>query len=288
MIAFVSSLPHPDCCLSYRTRSVMFLDTLGSILNQDDTDIRVVVVVNEPPDCLLPDDPRITVVKVGFPPATTLGRPSLAGIEADKGAKLGVGSSVAMQDRPTHLMFVDSDDFIHRGIAGLAAENPDQAGWFADAGYFHRRGSRSMRLIPHGFHQVNGSSHVMRSDILAVPDDIEPDVERDEVFERIGRGVPSNTMGRHRPIVGFFEALGAPLSPFPFPAAVWEIGTGENSSGALAGAGARVALSADLANDFAIEIPDRATAVVESLKGTTARIARRAERLTSSLRPSHE
>ena len=288
MIGFVTSLPHPECCVSYRARSEMFLDTLRSILNQDEPDFRLVIVANEPPDCQLPDDMRIKVVKVGFPPATRLGRPSLAGIEADKGAKLGVGSSVAMQDQPSHLMFVDSDDFIHRGIARLAGEHPDAAGWFADSGYLHRRGARSMHLITHGFHQVNGSSHVMRSDILAVPDDIALETERDDVITRIGRGVPSNTMGRHRPIVGFFEALGTPLSPFPFPAAIWEIGTGENSSRVLAGGGARVRLSADLARDFAIAIPGRGAAAVEGLRSSSTRIARKAARLTSVRRSSQE
>jgi hypothetical protein len=259
----------------------MFLDTLGSVLNQRETDLRVVIVANEPPDCMLPADPRIEVVQVGFPPATTLGRPSDVGIEADKGAKLGVGTSVAMRYQPTHLMFVDSDDFIHRDIATLAAAHPEQAGWFADSGYLHQRGSRSVRLLREGFHLRNGSTHVMRADILAVPDDIDPGVEREEVFERIGRGVVSSTMGRHRPIVGFFETLGTPLAPFPFPAAVWEIGTGENSSGSLAGTGARVALTPAIARDFAIPVPSRTTAAAQAVKVAGARVTRRVKRATA-------
>jgi len=283
VIAFVTSLPHPDVCHSYRKRSVMFLDTLDSVLNQSETDLRVVIVANEPPECALPDDPRIEVVRVGFPPATTLGRPSDVGIEADKGAKLGVGTSVAMRYRPTHLMFVDSDDFIHRDIAALAAAHPEKSGWFADSGYLHQRGSRSVRLLHEGFHLRNGSTHVMRADILAVPDDIDPAAHREEVFERIGRGVVSSTMGRHRPIVGYFETLGAPLSPFPFSAAVWEIGTGENSSGSLAGTGRRVALTDAIARDFAIHVPSRSTATLQAVKVAGARVTLRVKRATSSL-----
>lgn len=282
MIAFVTSLPHPDVCLSYRKRSLMMLDTLASIRNQRDSDLRVVIVANQPPDCPLPDDARVEVVIVGFPPATTLGRPSDEGIEADKGAKLGVGASAAMRHDPTHLMFVDSDDFIHRDIATLAAAEPAHPGWYAESGYLHQRGSRSVRLMTEGFHLRNGSTHVMRSDLLAVPPDIDPGVERDEVFARIGRGVVSNTMGRHRPIVGFFESLGAPLTPFPFPAAIWEIGTGENSSGALAGSGDRVPLTAAIARDFAIPVPYRAAAALQAAKVAGARVARRAGRLVGS------
>ena len=279
MIAFVTSLPHPDCCVSYRKRSEMFLDTVGSVLNQRSRDLRVVVVINSPLECDLPADSRIEVVQVGFPPATSLHRPSRVGIEADKGAKLGVGASAAMRHGPTHLMFVDSDDFIHRDIAALAAAEPSHAGWFFDSGYLHQKGSRSVRLMTHDFHQQNGSSHVMRADLLAVPDDIEPSIDRDEVSSRIGRGATSRTMGRHRPITEFFEEIGAPLTPLPFPGALWEIGPGENSSGILAGSGARMKLSDAIVADFGISLPNVTTAVAQAAHHAGTRAGRRAASL---------
>ena len=47
----------------------------------------------------------------------------------------------------------------------------------SEAGEVHAAAKRSVRLMTEGFHLRNGSTHVMRSDLLAVPPDIDPGVE---------------------------------------------------------------------------------------------------------------
>lgn len=277
MLAFVTSLPHPASCVSYRRRSELLVTTLGSVLGQRDPDIRVVVVLNEPPECDLPDDPRLEVVRVGFPPSETPpGRPTMTiGVYADKGAKLGMGTSVALRHGPRHVMFVDSDDFIHRDLAGFAAREPDAAGWYFDAGYFHIRGERSVTEVPHAFHQRNGTSHILRADLIGVPDDLEADLPREEVLERIGPKRAESLMGRHRPIVGFFEEQGTPLAPLPFPGAIWEIGTGENFTQILAAAGRKLPVAGRISEEFGLPVPSPLSALVSRAAITKARIARR-------------
>ena len=169
VLAFVTSLPHPANCASYEARSALLVDTLHSVLRQRDPRIHVVVVANEDPACTLPDDPRLEVVRVPYPPsASPPGKPSLVGIEIDKGAKLGIGTSRATAVGAEHVMWVDSDDFVHRDIAGTVAEAPDVPGWYFDSGYYHIRGERKVTTVLHGFHQRNGSSHVLRTDVIDV------------------------------------------------------------------------------------------------------------------------
>ncbi len=275
MFAFVTSLPHPDGCASYLNRSLLFRDTLASIMRQDDPDIHLVIVANRPPEIELPDDPRIEVVTVSFPPASDRRSPSLEGITADKGAKLGVGTSVAIRRGAEHVMFVDSDDFIRRDIVSFTRANPGVDGWFSDSGYLHPRGSRYVRLMSSGFHQLNGSTHVFRAGLLNVPDDIDPTLTRDETLEAVGRDLATSTMGRHRPIVGFFEQRGTPLTRLPFPAAIWEIGTGENCSGALAGSGAKVPVAGKIAEEYGLPVPGMATALSHAVQRASSRVARR-------------
>jgi hypothetical protein len=276
VLAFVTSLPHPANCASYRKRSLLLADTLGSILRQRDQDIHVIIVANAPPECPLPDDPRLEVVQVAFPPKESpVGKPSLVGIERDKGAKLGMGTSYAVRRGAQHVMYVDSDDYIHRDIAGVAAGAPDAAGWYFDSGYFHIRGQRSVTPIMSEFHQRNGSTHVLRTDLLDVPADLDPALPRDEVLERVGRNKAVSIMGRHRPIVQWFEDLGAPLAPFPFPAAIWEIGTGENCTGVFAAAGRQAPVAGAISEDFGLPVPSRLTSLASELATARARVARR-------------
>lgn len=275
MLALVSSLPHPVNCASYQRRSELLVDTLRSILRQRDPEIHVIVVVNEPPEAVLPDDPRIEVVQVSFPPKDSpAGKPSLVAIEKDKGAKLGMGTSFAVRRGAQHVMYVDSDDYIHRDIAGFVAKHPDANGWYFDTGYFHIRGQRSVAPIAKDFHQRNGTSHIMRTDLLDVAGDLDPSMPRDDVLEAVGRNKAVSIMGRHRPIVQWFEDLGAPLEPMPFPAAIWEIGTGENCTGVFATAGSRQPIAGAISEDFGLPVPSRAAAIASELSIARARVSR--------------
>lgn len=275
-------MPHPQNCASYPRRSLLLSNTLKSILAQTDEDIRVVVVVNEPPECELPKDPRIELVLVSFPPSSSpLGRPSLTGIEIDKGSKLGIGASAAVRHDARHVMFVDSDDYIHNDIARFVAQDPGAPGWYSDSGYFHMSGRRSVRAIDHGFHQRNGSTHVIRTDLLGVPGDLSRDLSRDDVLDRIGREKATAIMGRHRPIVEYFDRLGTPFSPLPFPAVIWEIGTGENCTGVFAGAGRKESVAGRISKEFGLAVPSRGTALKSAAVTSWSRSVRLVTRKSS-------
>jgi hypothetical protein len=277
VFAFVTSLPHPANCASYDARCELLQATLASVLGQTATDLGVVIVANEPPVRPLPADARIELCLVPFAPkASPPGKPSPQGIFADKGAKLAVGTAHALRRGARHVMWVDSDDFVHRDIAAFAADHPDANGWYLESGYFHVRGTRRMREVRHDYHQHNGSSHIVRADLVGVPADLDG-LDRDEVLDAVGRERAIRVLGRHQTVVETFEDEGTPLQPFPFAAAVWELGTGENCTGVVTTAGARVPLDS-VAAVFGMAVPDRARAAQAEVRNAVERVRRRVRR----------
>jgi len=261
VIGFVTSLPHPANCASYAARCALMEPTLAFLLRQTNPDIHLVIVANTPPECTLPDDPRLEVVLVDFArSASTPGRPSLVGIEKDKGAKLAAGTSILTRRGASHVMFVDSDDYIHRDIAAFAAERPGHPGWYFDSGYFHIRGERKVTTVTHEYHQRNGTSHVMRTDLLSVPAYLDLALDREAMLDAAGRDKTTQIMGRHWPVVDYFRSIGHPLEPYPYPAAIWEIGTGENCTAVVAASGTKEPIEGRISEDFGLPVPSRATA----------------------------
>ena len=277
-------MPHPVSCASYRRRSLLLVDTLHSILRQREPDIHVVIVANEAPECDLPPDPRIEVVIVPFSPAESpAGQPTITtGMLADKGAKLAVGAAAAMRRSAAHLMFVDSDDYIHHDLAGHVAEHPDAPGWYSEAGFLHVRGARTVTTYDHEFYMRNGSTHILRAELLEVPADLDPDLDRDGVLELLGRERTVAIMGKHRPIVEYFEGIGKPFSPLPFRSAIWEIGNGENFSRVLTTAGSREPVAGRIADTYGLAVPSRATAFGSGAATLAARLKRRVTPTTGS------
>jgi hypothetical protein len=282
VLGFVTSLPHPANCRSYPERCDLLTLTLASILAQTAPDIRVVVVANARPTNPI-GDARVEVVLVPFAPsASPAGAPTAVwGIYEDKGAKLAVGTSALVAAGASHVMIVDSDDFVHRGLAAHVAAHGDDPGWFSPTGYFHVRGSRTVRVMPADFHQRNGSTHIVRTDLLAVPPGLDPTLSRDGVLDTLGRERTVALLGRHRPIVEHCAAAGAPLVPLPFPSAIWEIGTGENFSQVLAAAGERLPVEGRIAHDYGLPVPSRGTAAASAMRSAAARLGRRVARLRS-------
>ncbi len=286
MLGFVTSLPHPVNCASYDRRCELLGDTLRSILAQTEPDLCVVIVANEAPvGGHLPVDPRVEVVLVDFPPPhKPEGTPVITdAMYADKGAKLSVGTAAALRRGADYIMWVDSDDFVTNRLAAFVASNAGANGWFSDAGYFHVQGSRTVTPVEHDFHQRNGSTHVLRADLTGVPDTIEPTMTRTEVIDAVGQKRVRSIMGDHKWIVAFYEELGTPLASLPFPAAIWEIGTGENFSRILTAAGSTKPVAGAIASEFGLPIPSRLDALRSRTAGLRARVERRLSTRKESL-----
>jgi hypothetical protein len=122
----------------------------------------VIVVHNEMPAVQV-SDPRIHYVKVGFDRPSAQRGPRIEYSEQarDKGTKYSIGLAAAHELGASHVMFFDADDLVSNRIAALANAAPAQPGWCFDTGYIHSVGTRSLQLVPSGFHKKNGSTSVI-------------------------------------------------------------------------------------------------------------------------------
>jgi hypothetical protein len=230
VLAFVTSVRHPESCENYREVEALLQATLASVLAQTSDDYVVIIVGNQPPSFPLPD--RAHVVTVDFPPSRTGIGPKTEEERArgrrDKGTKLGIGLTVARQFDPHHVMFFDTDDFVHRDLAAYAAARTGEPGWAVDTGYVYSRRRQSIRKQI-GFDRLCGSSLIVATDAYRIPADLPVTASQDEVLAAYG-DVLTQTMETHVRAREWFAQQGFALEPLPFPGAVYHVDTGQNHS----------------------------------------------------------
>lgn len=230
MIAFITSIRHPANCRSYERIGCLLDRTLGSVCRQSNGDFIVVVVSNRKPPTRL-NDRRVVHVQVDFPPAhPTKGcTPDLEQTRLDKGTKYAAGLIHARVHRPTHVMFFDADDFIHRDIAAFANDRPDADGWYIDQGYVYWEGSSRIFAI-RDFWRFCGTCNIVAFRLLDPGDRVTAASSQTEILETLGDRSVRRILGSHPFIAEHFDALGWSLEPLSFPGAIYVRGTGENRS----------------------------------------------------------
>ena len=279
-LAFVITMRHPDNADNYQVCESLLQATLASVCRQTHPSFAVVVVANRHPSFPLP--PQVQFVKVGFPaPSQILAKDMDRYLfRMDKGSKI----AVAMLACPAcHYMTVDADDFVSRDVAAFVAEHP--GGWFVERGY---RYSTPRRLVQpqEGFNDVCGTSLLYPADVIKIPRGVVGiDASQDEVIAAFGEDVVTGLLGSHRFMRVHCAELGRPLAPLPFPAAVYNVGTGDNRSGDLP-MGFGVPVSTRLAEEFGLPRSRRAYlwVLVQSLPIAVMRIRRELSRASGRLR----
>jgi hypothetical protein len=229
LIAFVTSLRHPLNSDDYPRVEALLQDTLRSLTAQDHPDFAVFVVGNKVPGFPMPD--KAHFVTVDFPPPILTRGPRTPRdvFVWDKGTKIGVGLLAARAVAPDHVMIVDADDFVHRGLAGFVAQHPAAPGWVITNGYVYSRARQTFQR-QRRFNRVCGTSHVVRYDAYAVPDRLDAQASQAQVADGYGERL-HHVLGAHHDAVTWFSDNGMPLARLPFRGAVYQVDTGENHSG---------------------------------------------------------
>jgi hypothetical protein len=196
--------------------------TLASIAGQTHSDWRCLVVANEGAD--LPTMPagcevlRIDAPYKPLPPRAPEREAYEAAIRADKGMRLWAGLN--HMEPGGFVMVTDYDDFVHRDLARLVAENPDNpSGWYIEEGYLYTEGSGVMRRRSE-FHTVCGTSNIVRDELL----------RRAPAGESLDFHI-KRRLGSHVSIVADAAKWGMEMQPVPFPAAIYRAGYGQQVSG---------------------------------------------------------
>lgn len=238
VLAFITSLRHPDNARDYARNEELLQGTLNSIAQQTSSDYVVVVVSNVPLSFPLPG--RVVSVVVDFPPPTPVGtHASYPAVVWDKGTKLGIGLIAAREYAPDYVMITDADDFVHRELVAFTSHNAGAPGWYIPRGWRYsseRNVYRSLRA----FHLQCGTSYILPFAAYGVPDSATVNVGQGEVFDAFG-DLLATILGSHMRVRQWANRHGYPLAALPFRGAVHHVDTGENHSRGTLGGVARSA-----------------------------------------------
>lgn len=229
MLAFITTLRHPQNSVSYGRVEDLLKETLGSVARQTSEDYVVIIVGNKRPDFEL--SPRTHFVQVDFPPPApaTGAQTAREPFVWDKGTKLGIGLIAAREYDPTHVMIFDADDFVHRGLAATVHENANHVGWVMRDGWMYSR-ARNSYVHQKEFNRACGTSFIVPMVAYEVPADLTTSATQEQVAAAFGDRL-STIMGAHRNADAWHRDHGRHLEPFPYRAAVYHVDTGENHSG---------------------------------------------------------
>ncbi len=285
MLAFITTLRHPQNSVDYGRVEQLLEDTLRSVTQQTSDEYIVIIVGNRRPSFELPA--RTVFVQVEFPaPAPPTGaQTARAPFVWDKGTKLGIGLIAAAQHNPSHVMIFDADDFVHRGLAATVAGQSDHPGWVIHDGWMYSR-ARNAYIRQPEFNRTCGTCFIIPFAAYGVPAQLTERASQDEIAEAYGERL-SEIMGAHRNAETWYREHGHMLEPLPYPGAVYHVDTGENHSGKSLSGVARP-LNAQMERDFGIK-PSRRTistlwsafgpvAVIDEIRRFASRVLRRLAR----------
>lgn len=230
MLAFVIPVKHPARSHSYERVCDLLRQTLSSVEAQTDPHFATVVVCNQRP-AWAEDTANRVFVEVDFPPAEPPANATdwVNWLYLDKGCKIAVGLQHAKKFSPTHVMPVDADDFVSNRLAKLVRDNPGCPGWYMPTGLKYS-GLFHIAEPLDRFWSYCGTTHILRQDLLPVPDELGPFPSRDEVVASFDHFYLERILGCHVDTIRYFDEQGIKLAPMPFIGALYHADTGENAS----------------------------------------------------------
>jgi hypothetical protein len=194
----------------------IFKRTLFSVCNQTDNNYQVIVVCNEIPSLARPVPDRVRfVIRDIPPPQANSGQANMK----DKFVKLQHGLIVAKDYMPNFIMIMDADDLVSRRLAELAAQEKNANGWIFANGYRWQENSRWLHATTN-FHRFCGTSAIVNASLIDFPSEVTEEQFRKCIVLANG----------HTIIADALERCNRPLSPLPFPGAIYVLDHGENDS----------------------------------------------------------
>jgi hypothetical protein len=225
MIGFIIPLRPKSQSKNWGLDCKLLEATIRSLLNQSSENYKIYVVFS--------DDPKIDISSsrlffVQFPfsflafagireSASLLddfgNDPVMLERRWDKSRKIFYGCKKAKEDGSSYVMSVDADDLVSKQLVHYIEEGVKEKelpGFYIDKGYLYKFGSKRMICVYKDFQNFNGSTHIIKSEFVTIPD-----------FES-GTWMDYNLFTSHGWIrKRLKDAHGIELEAIPFPAIIY-------------------------------------------------------------------
>lgn len=216
MLSFIIPVCHPENAKNWPQLKSFLTETLQSIAAQNNDNWQAVVVSNRGVD--LPDLPhKVQVCYVDFPPNLKYDKSKYDkkivydAFRLDKGRRVLAGA-LALRESTDYFMFVDCDDLVSNELAGFTSKHKGENGWFLKYGYVWNDGGDYV-LKYKDYSQLCGSSLIIRSDLLNLPNSVE---EASEDYIKL-------MLGSHIANQSALKKRGTPLKALPFIGGVYRV-----------------------------------------------------------------
>ena len=177
--------------------------TLASIAQQSCDQFHCLIACHDIPPINKEFKKFVTFLQVDAPIPT-----GITEMRQDKGRKKRRLSAHFVEQGEGYLMFLDSDDLVHKDLVKYALETDNPNGYIVQIGYeYNSHTNRLMRR--NNFNNICGSCGIFR----LKPEDREVDKQSDAFFY--------NKLQSHKEFDAVCAAHNRPLQPIPFPAVVY-------------------------------------------------------------------
>lgn len=247
MLAFITSLRHPDTARDYRKAVSLLKLTILSICAQKNPNFVIVVVCNKRPDLDF-EDQRVHFHVVDFPPpeelANHLRKFGISSNEvtsypqksfpkkADKGFKILAGALYARRFDPKYLFIVDCDDWINTRLVDFILKSNDQKIWFVDSAFLVNFTDKTY-MKRSGVCRFCGSTIIYETDFFFTLGGFSQQVDENSTQMQLLEATSSHFIhavcGNHVKQYSMIFDYGLKPSLVPFPAICYVLGTGENA-----------------------------------------------------------
>jgi hypothetical protein len=91
----------------------------------------------------------------------------------DKARKLCYGAKLAKEATCDYIMALDADDLLSNRLFDYLrkeVEKKEQKGWYIETGYVYKQGANYFIKMPRNMRFLNGSTHILHSSLVRIPD----------------------------------------------------------------------------------------------------------------------
>jgi hypothetical protein len=160
VLAFVVTIKPRTQSVDWLAYSALANRTLTSLTRQTCGDYRIFAVHDDLP-AEAPRHSRLTYLPLNLPVPH-----DRASQNHDKALRIMAGVDAAQRQGATHIMAVDSDDFVSVRLAEFVRGQPGAPGWVSLRGYIWPAGSRVVLHENRDLSDLCGSTQIIRADLV--------------------------------------------------------------------------------------------------------------------------